>query len=291
MSARSSQRDRFQGPIPARAGIGLRACHQARLLQEQRPIAWLEAHSENYFAAGGALPLVLERLRSAYALSFHGVGLGLGNSDPIDSDHLTELQALVRRFEPGLVSEHLSWSAIGGRSTNDLLPMPYTEEALRHLVSRIRQVQDVLGREILIENVSTYLTYEESGLTEWDFFAAVAQESGCGILLDVNNVYVNAMNHRFDPVRYLRAIPTTAVREIHLAGHTTYQYGSRELRIDTHSAPVCEAVWGLFETALERFGPLPTLIEWDAEIPDLEVLEAEAARANAYIERCHAVAA
>jgi uncharacterized protein (UPF0276 family) len=291
MSARSVQRDRAPEPIPARAGIGLRACHHARLLNESRPIGWLEAHTENYFAAGGALPRVLERLRAAYPLSLHGVGLGLGNVDPIDRDHFAAVRRLVRRYEPAFVSEHLSWSAIGGRSTNDLLPMPYTEEALRHLVARIRMVQELLDREILVENVSTYFRYESSELEEWDFLAAVAREAGCGILLDLNNVYVNAMNHDFDAAGYLRAIPVAAVREFHLAGHRCEVYGARELRIDTHSTPVCEAVWQLFALALERFGARPTLIEWDSEIPALEVLEAEAARADALIEQCHAVAA
>lgn len=190
-----------------------------------------------------------------------------------------------------LVSEHLSWSSVGGRFLNDLLPLPYTEEALRHMTERVREVQDVLGRQILIENVSTYLRFATSTLTEWDFLGALARQSGCGILLDVNNIYVNAMNQGFDAYGYLNAIPREAVQEIHLAGHTVNRVGSREIRIDTHGSHVSEPVWSLYRAALLRFGHVPTLIEWDTDIPALDVLVEEADKANRIAEASCAVAA
>ncbi len=246
-------------------------------------MAWLEAHSENFFVDGGPLLRLLEGLRVTYPLSFHGVGLGLGNTDPIDRRHLARLKALVDRFAPSLVSEHLAWSAVGGRFANDLLPMPFTDEALRHFAARVSMVQDTLGRQILIENVSSYLQFEDAALTEWQFLVELAAESGCGVLLDVNNVYVNAANHDFDPVHYLEAIPRHIVKEVHLAGHQSFPHGVRELCIDTHDAAIAAPVWDLYRHAIGRFGPVPTLIEWDAEIPALAQLLAEAARADAMI--------
>jgi uncharacterized protein (UPF0276 family) len=183
-----------------------------------------------------------------------------------------------------LVSEHLCWGSVGGRFTNDLLPLPYTEEALRHMSERVRQVQDFLGRQILIENVSSYLEFSGSDIAEWDFMATLAHESGCGLLLDVNNVYVSAMNHGFDPHLYLKGVPQRAVQEMHLAGHSIRVIDGREVRIDTHDAPVCEDVWTLYAAALARFGPVPTLIEWDAKIPALDVLAAEAHKAERMME-------
>jgi uncharacterized protein (UPF0276 family) len=190
-----------------------------------------------------------------------------------------------------LVSEHLSWASAGGRFTNDLLPLPYTEEALRHMVSRVSQVQDALGRQMLLENVSSYLQFEHSQIDEWDFLADLARQSGCGLLLDVNNVYVSAMNHGFDALAFLRGIPRESVQEIHLAGHSIQSVGGRQIRIDTHSSPVCEEVWALYSAALERFGPVPTLIEWDSDIPALDVLIAEARKADRALEMHHARAA
>jgi uncharacterized protein (UPF0276 family) len=291
MSAHGSVRGQVQGPVPARAGIGLRARHHAEIVRERPAIAWFEAHSENYFAPGGALPEILARIRSDYPLSLHGVGLGLGNTDPLDRGHLAALRRLIERYQPALVSEHLCWGAFGGRFTNDLLPMPYTEEALRHLTARVRETQETLGREILIENVSSYLEFRSSEITEWDFMAALASEAGCGILLDVNNIYVSAMNHGFDPVRYLNAIPRRAVKEMHLAGHSINRVGDREIRIDTHGAHVCDGVWELYRLAVGRFGAIPTLIEWDTDIPELHVLQSEAARADAILEGRYVAAA
>jgi hypothetical protein len=257
-------------------GIGLRAEHHAELLARRPTVGWVEVHSENFFARGGLQRAVLEKARALYPLSLHGVGLSIGSTDRIDEAHLNKLARLVRDFEPMLLSEHLSWGSIDGRFMNDLLPLPYTQEALRHTAARVRTVQEVLGRQILIENISSYLEFTSSEMPEWEFLVALAAESGCAILLDLNNIYVNAMNHGFDPYQYLNFIPPPAVLEIHLAGHSVMRIGTRAVLIDTHGTPVCDAVWQLYAAALERFGPVPTLIEWDSDLPPLEVLLAEA---------------
>jgi uncharacterized protein (UPF0276 family) len=277
--------------IGPRAGIGLRAQHHLAVLSHSPAAGWFEAHTENYFADGGAHVEALTRIRANYPLSLHGVGLSLGSADPLDTLHLDRVRRAVNRFEPALVSEHLSWSSVGGRFANDLLPLPYTDEALRHVSARITQAQDFLGRRILIENVSSYLQFECSRLPEWEFVAGVAAESGCGILLDLNNIYVAARNFGFEAQRYLDAIDPGAVQEIHLAGHSAVDVEGQELLIDTHGAPVCDAVWNLYRTALRRFGDVPTLIEWDTDIPALEVLMAEAAKADALRAEAHALAA
>lgn len=277
--------------IEPRAGIGLRAAHHSQIVASRQDIGWVEAHSENYFAPGGPQRAALLQIRSLYPLSLHGVGLSIGSIDPLNQDHLEHLARLDRDFEPALISEHLSWSSVDGRYTNDLLPLPYTEEALCHVVRRVEQVQSFLGRRILIENVSSYLRFADAQLTEWDFLNALAKESGCGILLDVNNIYVSAMNHRFDALEYLRGISRNAVGEIHLAGHSISHIGDREIRIDTHGTFVCDAVWELYRATLERFGPLPTLIEWDTDIPALDVLVAEAQKADRIMENSIARAA
>jgi len=278
-------------PMPASAGIGLRAPHHLHVLSQSPTVGWFEVHSENYFADGGAQVEILERIRARYALSMHGVGLSLGSTDPLSSSHLAHLKRVVERFEPQLISEHLSFSSVNGRFANDLLPLPYTEEALRHISQRIAQTQAALGRQLLIENVSSYLTYRSSTLTEWDFLAGVAAESGCGILLDLNNIYVSAHNHGFSCEEYLRGIPLGAVQELHLAGHTRIELEGRPLLIDTHGAPVCDAVWQLYRCALQRFGPLPTLIEWDTDLPGFDVLQAEARKADALEATLHDLAA
>jgi uncharacterized protein (UPF0276 family) len=278
-------------PMPVQAGIGLRALHHLQVLSESPPVAWFEAHTENYFADGGAHVEVLARIRANYPLSLHGVGLSLGSTDALDTRHLDGVRRAVTRFEPALVSEHLSWISAAGRFANDLLPLPYTEESLRHVSERIAQVQNSLGRQILIENVSSYLQFECSRMTEWEFIAGVAQESGCGILLDLNNIYVAARNHGFEAQCYLDAMDPKTVQEIHLAGHSAVQIEGHELLIDTHGAPVCHAVWELYREALCRFGEVPTLIEWDTDIPALEVLTAEAAKADALRASAHALAA
>jgi uncharacterized protein (UPF0276 family) len=266
--------------IPAQAGIGLRTGHYQDMLDTWPAIGWLEVHPENYFAAGGKPRRVLEQVRTRYPLSLHGVGLSLGSTDPLSSAHLAKLKDLIARFEPALVSEHVSWGSVSGRHHHDLLPLPYTEEVLTHLVSRVQQVQDYLGRQILVENASSYLEYSDSTLPEWEFVAELAQRAGCGLLLDVNNLYVNACNHSFDAAVYLAAIPPALVQEIHLAGFVVNRFDDGELLIDAHSRPVWPAVWALYRQALARFGPRPTLIEWDSELPPLAVLLAEAAQAE-----------
>ncbi|MEE8248985.1 MAG: DUF692 domain-containing protein, partial [Gammaproteobacteria bacterium] len=264
------------GPIPAAAGIGLRGPHHSQFLTDAPPVAWLEAHSENFFAADSIAFGALERIRANYPLSLHGVGLSLGSAGPLDHQHLTNLGRLVERLEPDLVSEHLCWGAAGGYHLNDLLPLPYTEEALDHVAERITQLQDFLGRQILIENVSSYMEFKDSTIPEWEFLTAVSTRSGCGILLDINNIYVSANNHGFRATDYIDAIPPDQVGEIHLAGHSVQVYEDEAVLVDTHDAPVCDEVWALFEAALRRIGPRPTLIEWDSELPQLAVLLTEA---------------
>jgi uncharacterized protein (UPF0276 family) len=268
-------------------GIGLRAPHYRDILEQRPELGFLEAHSENFFAAGGATLAWLERLRADYALSLHGVGLSLGSADPLDAQHLRKLRALVERFEPALVSEHLCWSSVAGRHANDLLPLPFTREALDHVVARIGQAQDYLGRRILVENVSSYLAFDASTFPEWEFVAEVARLSGCALLLDVNNIYVNAANHRFDAHAYLAAIDPRSVGEFHLAG---FAVADGRL-IDTHGCRVADAVWSLYAAAVARIGERPTLVEWDCDIPALDVLLEEAAKARAILaSRAHAAA-
>ena len=273
--------------IPARAGIGLRAPHHHEVLAAAPAVGWLEAHSENYFADGGPAIAALERARERYPVSLHGVGLSLGSTDLLDVEHLRKLKALIARVEPGLVSEHLSWSSVNGRFLNDLLPLPYTEEALRHVCARVCEVQEHLNRQILVENISSYYLFAHSTIPEWEFVAAVAQRTGCGLLLDVNNIFVSATNHQFDPSQYLQAIPVQAVGEIHLAGHES----NGELLVDTHSRPVCDAVWALYRHAIRRIGEVPTLIEWDNDLPELSVLVAEAHKADVIWREARALAA
>lgn len=272
----------FPAPIPAQAGIGLRAHHFREISQESPPVAWMEIHPENYFGEGGAPLRMLERIRSRYPLSFHGVGLSLGSADPLDRVHLHQLKALVDRFDPALVSEHLSWSSVNGRFFNELLPLPYTSESLDHITARIDEVQDVLRRPLLIENITRYLTWHDSTMPEGEFLAEAARRTGCGILLDLNNIYVNAANFRLDPLDVLMAIPAHAIWEIHLAGFDCF---GRWL-IDTHSQVVHPDVWNLYRWAITRFGPRPTLIEWDTNIPPLSVLVEQAKQAEIILEKC-----
>lgn len=278
-------------PVPASSGIGLRAPHVQRVLRERPPVAWLETHSENLFTAGGALHAAMQSIRADYPLSLHGVGLSLGSADRLDLAHLQRLTELVARYQPALVSEHLCWGAFGGRHGNDLLPLPFTGEAVVLMASRIGQVQDILKREILVENISTYLRFRGGDYSEWEFVAEVVCRSGCGLLCDVNNIYINSVNHGFDPHVYLRALPRSAIREIHLAGFTRKQGLSVPLLIDSHSRRVDPAVWDLYAEALALFGPVPTLIEWDQDIPELEVLLDEAAHAEEMLDARRARAA
>jgi uncharacterized protein (UPF0276 family) len=274
------------GSIPARAGIGLRSAHHDEI--SNRPdVAWLEAHTENYFHAGGAATRALERARANYPLSLHGVGLGLGSADGVDREHLRKVRDSIRRFEPALVSEHACWGHTDGEWFNDLLPLPHTEEAVDVLARQVSEAQDFLGRQLLIENVSSYVAFAESALAEWEFLAAVVARSGCGLLLDVNNVYVSSRNLGIDAHAYIRGLPRDAVGEIHLAGHAD----KGDVVIDDHGSKVSEAVWQLYEFTLAHLGPRPTLIEWDADIPPLATLVAEAERADGILGKTHGLAA
>jgi uncharacterized protein (UPF0276 family) len=270
---------RFPDPVPASAGIGLRHHHYRDLIASRPAVGWLEVHSENFF--GGGKPLAyLEAARAHYPLSLHGVGLSLGTDGPLDRNHLARIRALIERVEPALVSEHVSWSIAGGVYLNDLLPLPYTEEALGVICGHVLETQDFLGRRILVENPSAYLQFTHSTIPEWEFVAEIARRTGCGLLLDVNNVYVSACNHGYDADRYIAAMPREAVQEIHLAGHAVRQIDDATLRIDDHGSAVCEAVWRLYRVALRHVGAVPTLIEWDSNVPELPVLVAEAAAAD-----------
>jgi uncharacterized protein (UPF0276 family) len=258
-------------------GIGLRTQHFPRVLDGTAHVDWFEAISENFMLAGGRPLAVLERARAEAPLVLHGVSLSLGSTDPPNERYLDALAALARRFEPAWVSDHLCWGSHGGHYAHDLLPLPYTEEALAHVIARIALVQERLGRRILVENVSTYLTFRHSTLPEWEFLAAVAEGADCGILLDVNNVWVSAVNHGFSPETYIDAMPLARIGQIHLAGHS--DRGTHLL--DTHDAAVAPAVWDLYRRALARLGPVSTLVEWDDHVPTLEDVLAEAERARA----------
>jgi uncharacterized protein len=273
------------GPIPATVGIGLRFPHHEQVLRERPRVGWLEVHAENYFG-GGAARRCLDAVRRDYPLSLHGVGLSLGSAEGLDPAHLGRLAALARETEAGAVSEHLSWSVLGGRYLADLLPLPMTEEALEVVCRNVLEAQEALRRRILLENPSTYIQYPHSTIPEWEFLRAVSERTGCGILCDVNNIFVSAANHGWSPLAYLDALPTAAVGEIHLAGHAVRRLeDGRELRIDDHGSRVCAEVWALYAEALRRFGPVPTLIEWDTDLPALEVLLGEAAQADELLSR------
>jgi len=276
-----------RGPVPARAGIGLRAVHHQAIVTDRPDVGWIEAHTENYFHEGGAAVRALERARSNYPLSLHGVGLGLGSADGVDREHLARVKRAIARFEPALVSEHACWGHSGGEFFNDLLPLPYTEEAVEVLSRQVGEAQDALGTRLLIENVSAYVTFEHSSLHEWEFLAAVAGISGCGLLLDVNNVYVSSKNLGLDARAFIAGLPPDSVAEIHLAGHA--RNGS--VLIDDHGSQVCEEVWQLYRQAIARFGALPTLIEWDTHIPALETLVAESQRADRILGELRGLAA
>jgi uncharacterized protein len=274
-------------PVPARAGIGFRAVHHDALVAERPAVGFIEAHTENYFHEGGAAVRALLRARADYPLSLHGVGLGLGSADGLDRGHLARIKAAIRRFEPALVSEHACWGQAGGEYFNDLLPLPYTEEAVGLLARQVGEAQDFLGVQLLIENVSAYVAFEHSQLDEWDFLAAVSARSGCALLLDVNNIYVSAQNLGLDPLKYIDSLPVGMVREIHVAGHAR----NGAVVVDDHGSRVCEPVWNLYRRAIARFGPLPTLVEWDNDIPVLSTLVAEAQRADRILGEVHGLAA
>jgi uncharacterized protein len=258
-------------------GVGLRPKHYPHLWAGSARADWFEVISENFMVEGGRPMAALEQARALAPVVLHGVSLSLGSIDPLSDPYLRTLGALANRIEPAWVSDHLCWGSAGGHYAHDLLPLPYTEEALAWIAERVARVQERLGRAILVENVSTYLAFEHSTMPEWEFLAGVAARAGCGILLDVNNIYVSARNHGFDPAAYLAGVPVGAVGQIHLAGHT--DMGA--YLFDTHDGPVAEPVWALYRQAVSRFGRVSTLVEWDDRIPELEVVCAEAERARA----------
>jgi uncharacterized protein len=264
---------------PQRAGIGLRGPHLAAVVASPPAVGFLEVHPENYMGGGPAL-CALERLRRDRPISLHGVGLSLGGTDGVDAGHLDRLAALVDRLNPLLVSEHLSWSIVEGVYLNDLLPLPYTEEALEVTARHIDKVQLRLGRPILVENPSSYLRYRHSTIEEPAFLAELARRTGCGLLCDISNIHVSGRNLGFDPLAYLAELPGAAIGEFHLAGHSINDVDGQEILIDDHGAAVAEPVWALYRAAITRFGRRPTLVEWDSRLPDLAVLLGEAAKAD-----------
>lgn len=265
--------------------MGLRSPHVQQVLAEQPRVGWLEIHSENYFVTASPARQQLRALASHYPISCHGIGLSLGSADPLDTQHLSQLKQLVDEVDPIAVSDHLSWSSVDGQFFNDLLPLPYTEEALELFCQKVSQVQDYLGRQMLIENPSSYLSFSHSTIPEWEFLHQVQQRTGCGLLLDLNNIYVSGFNHGFDCDKYIAAFDADAVKEIHLAGFTIKQVDGGEIWIDTHSQPVSEPVWQLYQRWVQQHGAVPTLIEWDLDIPPLPVLLTEARKAELIIKQ------
>ena len=266
-------------------GLGLRPDHYPHITQYSPKLKWFEALSENYMglshSGSGRGLKTLEGLRQNYEIVLHGVSLSIASTDPLNFTYLKKLKDLAMKIQPQWISDHLCWTSVNGENLHDLMPIPYNKESLDHVVSRVIQVQDYLKAPILIENVSSYITFEHSEVSEWQFLNTMTRKTGCGLLLDVNNVYVNSVNHGFDPVKYLQALDPASIGQIHLAGHS--RQGS--LLIDTHDGPVCDEVWDLFRQAVKLFGPLSTMVEWDANIPKFEVLEAEMAKAGVLMSR------
>lgn len=257
-------------------GLGLRPDHYDVILEHQPPLDWFEIITENYLVPGGKPLYYLDEIRQHYPLVMHGVSLSVGGTDPLDKDYLGQVKALADRIHPAWISDHLCWTGVNNLNMHDLLPLPYTQETIAHVVSRINEVQDFLQRQILIENVSSYLTYQQSEMTEWEFLAEITQRADCFILLDINNIYVSAFNHGFHPEEYLQGIPLRRVQQIHLAGHSNHG----DYIIDTHDAPVIDPVWELYASALKRFGAVSTMIERDDDIPPLNTLLAEVFQAR-----------
>jgi hypothetical protein len=262
-------------------GLGLRVDHYETILNSEPAVDWFEIISENYLVPGGKPLHYLDRIRARWPLVMHGVSLSIGSADPLDHDYLKSLKALAERVEPAWISDHLCWTGVAGTNLHDLLPLPYTEEAIGHVAARVRQVQDYLGRQILLENVSSYVSYADSQLSEWDFLRAVCERADCHILLDINNIYVSSVNHEFDPRTYLDGVPADRIRQFHLAGHE--DHGS--YIIDTHDHPVPDPVWALYAEAVRRFGAVSTMIERDDHIPPLPELIAELNHARQVFEK------
>ena len=255
----------FAKPAYLGFGLRLRSEHYSDLLEQSPPIAWLEALTDNYLVPGGRPLHYLERLRAHYPIVLHGVSLSIGSTDPLNLDYVRSVKALADRVEPAWISDHLCWTGVAGINLHDLMPLPFTEETVRHVVSRVHAVQEVLQRRLVLENVSTYVSFAADEMTEWEFLREIAVRADCGLLLDVNNVYVSSVNHGFDPLAYLRGVPVERVQQFHLAGHQS----QGDYLIDTHDEPVCEAVWQLYAAAVARFGAVSTMIERDDNIPPL----------------------
>lgn len=276
--------------MPARAGVGLKAEHYRLIIDTLPDIGFFEVHAENYMGDGGPPHRYLTAVRDRYPLSLHGVGLSIGADRPLSKDHLQRLKTLIDRYQPSLFSEHLAWSSHDAGFFNDLLPVPYTAETIGRVADHIHEVQDILGREMLLENPSTYLAFSQSTYSEVDFIAEIVRRTGCGLLLDVNNVYVSSTNQLWDPVAYIDSFPLLHVREIHLAGHAREaDEENRPVLIDTHDRPVDDIVWDLYAHTIGRIAPVATLIEWDADLPEWPVLAAEAARAEALMSEISSV--
>jgi uncharacterized protein (UPF0276 family) len=283
---------RFPHPIDSLAGTSFKHEHLPAILNEGRQRGFFEVHAENYMGAGGPPHRALAAIRSEHPLSLHGVSMSIGGPQPLDQAHLARFRNLVERYEPALVSEHLAWSTHETKYFNDLLPLPYTKATLALVCDHIDEVQNTIRRPILLENPSTYVTFNESTMSETDFIRGVARRTGCGLLLDVSNVFVSATNHGFSPLQYLSDFPLACVGEIHLAGHAEQtDDGDEPLLIDSHDRPVADDVWQLFEAVVLRCGPIPTLIEWDSNVPDWRTLKAEAAAAQAVLDRCQIITA
>jgi uncharacterized protein (UPF0276 family) len=280
------------GAIAAdRAGVGLKPGHVADILASRPPVGFFEIHAENYMGSGGLPHAQLRAIGALYPLSIHGVGASIGGAGPLDRDHLARLKALDERYAPALFSEHLAWSTHDGHYLNDLLPLPYTRKTLARVVEHVDEIQSCLGRRLLLENPSAYVVFDDSTMSEVDFLRDVAQRSGCGLLLDLNNVFVSAANHGFSPQAYLAAFPLDLVGEVHLGGHVAVSdAGGTPLLIDTHDRGIDAGVWTLYAETLRRIGPCPTLIEWDADVPAWPQLEAEARRAGAEMAKASAAA-
>jgi len=271
--------------LPRTVGAGFKPDHFAAIRHDCGPVGFLEVHAENYMGAGGLPHAQLSALRADFALSLHGVGLSIGGPGRLDANHLARLKSLCARYEPASFSEHLAWSSHGAEYLNDLLPLPYTEETLSLVCNHVDEVQTVLGRRMLLENPSTYVLFEQSTIPEVEFLRTVAARTGCGLLLDVNNVFVSCTNHRIDPRVWLADFPLDLVGEIHLGGHTEEELPSGLLLIDAHGTPVADPVWALFDEVIAKAGPIPTLVEWDNDVPEWPVLRAEAARAREILDR------
>lgn len=261
-------------------GVGLRPKHYPYILENWPPVDWFEVISENYMIDGGRPLFTLEKVRERYPVVMHGVSLSVGSTDPLDKGYLKKLKELARRIAPEWISDHLCWGCVGGHNLHDLLPLPYTEETIRHVVRRVKRVQDFLGRRIALENVSSYMTFTQSVMPEWEFLKTIVEEADCKILLDINNIYVSSVNHSFDPEEYIEAVPPDRVVQFHLAGHSN----KGKFLLDTHDHPIKPVVWKLYRKALERFGPVSTLIEWDDHIPTFPKLQEVADRAKGIYE-------